>query len=411
MADDGAQEATIEEWTEPVDVSALGNDGPTTVFVGGFSTLRSAKEGLSAVTYRDDAIVVLPGTYEGDVVVDSTFYDGVNIRGEGSVTFTGRLVVDYTSFNPDRVLQLPQLGEGEEVAAPAADGEEGGAAEEPVEEEGEEGAKKTEPARPLALTLGNMTFLGGLLAEGLSKGYIDDCVFGEPVVENSSVIHCCTAKALTTVRCTRCTFYGATKSIVYAFPKSRAEFSECKFLGASKPAPPVEAVRRKRGYVPPPPPPPTAPVSVLCETGVYLDDACVSIAKSSIANVGIGVLCRDECKDARIVETQISLTTATGVLLLEKAAPHFARSSVSLTGREALVVGHEAHPNIRNCVFVGDVRLKAESIHTGLTDNIIGLNHQLFVEGSHFRVKGFTVVPNDPTAVKPKKAPPPEEDA
>lgn len=404
MAEEGGQEVVdVEEWVEQVDVSALGDDGPSTIFVGGFSALQTATEGLAAVKYRDDRVVVLAGNYAGDLVVDSTRLDGVDVRGEGVVTFEGRLIVEYTSFDPEKALRVPQAAEGADDAAAVAPAE-GEDAPPPEEEpeEGEEGGKQ-EPLRPQRLTIGNMSFLSGLLAEGLSTGYIDDCTFGSPIGA-LPLTHCGVVKALTTVACARCKFFGNGKAVLYGFPRSRASFTDCTFGGAVKPRSDSENVRRKRGYVPPPPPPPTAPASTECDVGLYLDDASNTFAKCVVSHVGIGVLCRDECKGTLIEDCAVSLTSATGVLLLDKSCPRIARTSVSLNGRESLVVGNHSHPNVRKCNFVGDVRLKTQAIHTGLSDNVVGLSHQVIVEGTNFSIKGFTVIATDPTIVKPKKA-------
>lgn len=407
MADDAQQEEVgleVEEWVDPVDITTLGDDGPSTIFVGGFSSIRTAKDGLEQMVYRDDKLVFLEGEYEGNLTLDSTYLDGVHIRGEGDVVFSGQLIVAYSSFDPDRLLKVPQAAEADEGAAAAATepGEDAAPpAEEEAEEEGDE-AKKGVVVRPPKVALSNMKFLSGVLTEGLATGYVDDCHFGTPFGV-PALDHCATIAPLSDVIFTRSVFYGSGKSIVYAFPRARGVFTECTFEGSIPAVTQTETIRRRRGYVPPPPPPPTAPTTVYCEVGLYLDDADLQVSHSSVSLVGIGILCRDSCKNTLVEECLVSKTSTTGILLLDNAAPKILRSRVNLNGRESLVVGNFSHPNIRSCAFAGDVRLKTHAVHTGLTDNLIGLNRQLDVEGKNFYTKGFTIVPTDPTFIKPKK--------
>lgn len=404
MADDAQQEEVgFEEWTDPVDIAALGDDGPATIFVGGFSELRTAKDGLEQMIYRDDKLVILGGRYEGNLILDSTYLNGAHVCGEGDVTFDGQLILAYSSYDSDRILKIPQGAEVDENAAAVAaePNEDAPPADEEGEDEGDD-AKKAVVVRPPRLTISNMTFLSGLVTDGLATGYVDDCVFGTPVGE-PALDHCATIASLCDAEFLRCRFYGSGKSVVYAFPRSKSSFVECSFEGSIPAVTQTETVRRRRGYVPPPPPPPTAPTTVQCEVGLYLDDADIKISKCSVALVGIGILCHDGCKDTVVDDSLVTKTSTTGVYLMEHASPKIVRSRVNLNGREALVVGNHSHPNIRNCAFAGDVRLKTEAIHTGLTDNLIGLNKELSVEGKNFYTKGFTVVPTDPTILKVKK--------
>jgi hypothetical protein len=407
MADDAQQEDVgleVEEWTDPVDITVLGDDGPSTIFVGGFSDVRTAKDGLEKMIYRDDKLVFLEGQYEGNLILDSTYLDGVQIVGEGAVVFSGQLVVAYSSYDPDRLLKIPVAAEVDDGAAVAAaePGEDAAPPpEEEAEEEGEEG-KKAVIVRAPKIALSNMKFLGGVSTEGLATGYVDDCEFGTPFGE-PPLDYCATIASLSDVLFTRSKFYGSGKSVVYAFPRARGVFTECTFEGSIPAVTQTETIRRRRGYVPPPPPPPTAPTTVHCEVGLYFDDADIRVERSVVSQVGIGILCHDTCRDTVIEECLVTKTSTTGILLMDSASPKIVRSRVNLNGRESLVVGNHSHPNIRSCAFAGDVRLKTHAVHTGLTDNLIGLNRQLEVEGKNFYTKGFTVVPTDPTFIKPKK--------
>ncbi len=122
---------------------------------------------------------------------------------------------------------------------------------------------------------------------------------------------------------------------------------------------------------------------------------------------GIGVVLNDKCQGTVIEKTTITEIGTVGVLFNPGCVAAMRNSSVKLCGRECVVVGTKAHPSLRANIFVGDARLKEGSVGSGISDNILGLNGKLFVDGSQFTVKGFTTVPKDPTIVKPKKV---EED-
>lgn len=392
MADDEREEnAEVieeeEEWTEPVDLAGL-VDGPTTTFVGGFSAIKAVAAGLARVTQPGDAVVVLPGSYEGDVALDTTKLRGVEVRGDagsarGDVVIRGRLVLEFSS---------PTAAAPKEAAA---------------EGEDDDAARKAEPAKLLRVS--HLAFLGGGMYNAQTAADVSDCVFGS--ADRSTVVdHCLATHGFSTVTTSDSVVFGTAKSAIYCFPRSRVVFERCDFVGATTPQPLADGERkvRKRGAAPPPPAPPTTPSKCECDVGIYLDDGSARFVSCAVKKFDVGVLTNDTCPKSSLERISVSLISTVGVLCETNAATTIRGCVVKMCGRECLVLGDAAHPTVRDNIFVGDVRLKRGCVATGVTDNTVALSGKVLVEDETFHVKGLTVVAHDPTLPKVKKMPKPE---
>ena len=399
-----------DEWTELIDIGAL-DDGPTTTFVGGFSSTKTIDDALEGLVNYNDRIVVLGKVLKGDLKVDSTRFDGVQILAGGSAEtiVEGRLVLTYSTPGPGIGLKRPAQAAAEDDQDTRKGGEGGLDGEDgapPQEEEAAEGAELTdkEPVRPSILTVKNLTFTNGCIVEGLAKGDILDCTFG---VQTGEVVvdHCAATHALSGAEFVRCKFFGSKRSAVYNFPFSRTKFTDCTIRGTTRPPPAgsTDQKRQKRGYIPPPPPPPTAPQKTECDVGIYNDNAEVTIANCSISNFDVGVLFNDACKGCSVIASKVSEIATVGYLVSSGGCPKLSKCQALLCGRECFVSLENTHPSVRDCIFVGNARIKNGCVMTGMTDNLLGLGGTVVVEDQRFTAKGFKSVPNDPTIVKVKK--------
>jgi hypothetical protein len=385
--EEGEEEEDEEAWAEPVSLEGLPH-GNSTILVGGFSPITSLAVALQSWKDKNDQIIVLPGTYDVDVSLDSNQHQGLRINGDASadvsaIVFKGLLDVACTPGGKPPGAQTRAEGDDDEPAA-------------------------KEVPRPL--TIGHMTFLAGAVFSETSNLCVNDCVFGNIFSSEATerVPRTVRVHGLSTVRFDKCTAYGMERSAVYLYPHARATFTSCSFIGARKPPPPpTENERRRRKQVSAPPPPPAVPTSCECEVGVHVDNASSSFTDCIVNNFSIGFAFNDQCKGTVVEKCTITEMGTVGILLGSSSSPAVRGNTVKLCGRECVVVGSQAHPTMRSNVFVGDARLKDGAVVTGICDNILGLNGQLFTEGQKFTVKGFASVPKDPTLIKPKKV---EED-
>ena len=287
MADEDREDPTMEEeedgeeWTEPVDLSEL-PDGNKTVFVGGFSTIKTINEALPQLKTAKDRVIVLKGSYEGDVTIDSTKWKGLIISGEegsnaNDVKIDGALNLDWSKpeINPDAEEETAV----EEPASPVGEDGEGGA-----EEGGDAGEVEAKPkviAQPKLLTLSKLTFLKGAVVNAQTAADIVECNFGTKTGSHA-VPHTVQCHGFSTVMFRRCRIYGTQRSAVYCYPRSSALLDRCDIIGSEKPAPQSAPVKHKRGYVPPPPPPPTAPTKCECEVGAHTPKCCRTTKRLSL---------------------------------------------------------------------------------------------------------------------------------
>lgn len=378
-----------EEWTEPVELEGL-DDGHTTTFLGGFSPIRTMTDALTRIKRKNDQIIVLSGTYDTGVTLDSTLHDGLRFFGDAQasvedIVFRGTLEIQYT---------VP-----EKKDAPP-----------PTEEEDESGKKKVpEPPRPL--TIGHMTFLSGVVAQELTNAHVLDVTFGQRYVHPpaneeeeiaSRLVRC---HGLSTSTFEECTVFGVQTSAVYCFPYSRVTFSKCTFQSAEQPPPPAPTeTRKKKKVVRPPTPPPAVPTrEAECEVGIQCDDAQATFNGCTLRGFDIGIVFSGKCKGTKVERCKISEILTVGILFGKGASAAVRNNVVKLCGRETVVVSAEAHPILRDNILVGDARVARGAVGTGICDNILGLNGQLFDEEKLFTLKGFRTVEKDPSIVKPKK--------
>ena len=481
---DENQHLDEEVWEDLVELEEV-PDGPTTLFVGGFSRYKSINEALESVLTANDRIVLLDkNSQDGDVTIDTTRYCGVSILSAcerntteaprvlsdeeaealemeraaaeeeeegldeeelmrrrlaakakkdttvGNFIVNGRLVLHYSE--PTEGSKLPsgfiEDDEDDDGAGPsggddddedgdgAGDGDGNGGNNGDYDDEDEDGARRSKP-RPPALNINGINFSNGVVAEAQTNAYLEDCAFGTAAFqpsgangssganETNTAVH-----ALSTVAFTRCQLYGSNKAAVYCFPHSRATFTDCDVKGAKRPltAEEIAALNAKkpRGYVAPPPPAPSVPsaADLCCATGIFADDASAVFTNVDVSNVGIGVYAVGPSKGLRIESSAVKQCGTVG-LLFDGGCEALAKGvAVTLCGRECAVFG-AGHPTVRECTFVGDVRLKARCEATGITDNVLGNSAVVINEDATFHIKGFTQVPHDPTAPKkPKKS-------
>ena len=392
------EEEDEEAWAEPVVLDDL-PVGNTTTFVGGFSPIKALPDAVGLWKNKDDRLIVLAGKYEADVSPDSNAHQGLVVQGDATaeasaVVFTGLLDVGATAG----------------AKPPGTDAE--NAADE-AEEHDEDGEQAAPPQPPRPLTIGHMTFLGGAVFSETSDATIDDCIFGGMFVDdaNERVPRTVRCHGLSTVRLNKCTAYGMERSAVYCYPHARATFTDCTMIGAKKPPPPPpESERRRKRVVAAPVPPPAVPTACECEVGVHIDNAEAKFVGCVVNNFTIGYAFNDKCAGTTVEGSTVTEIATVAFLLGAGTSPAVRGNAAKLCGRECVVIGAKAHPTMRNNVFVGDARLKDGAVVTGICDNVLGLNGQLFVEGQRFNVKGFTVVAKDPTLVKPKKEEDEEEE-
>eukprot|EP00744_Colponema_vietnamica_P011109 GILI01015632.1.p1 GENE.GILI01015632.1~~GILI01015632.1.p1 ORF type:complete len:460 (-),score=116.21 GILI01015632.1:80-1459(-) len=456
MADNEDNVPVEEVWEDVVELDDI-PDGPTTIFVGGFSKFKSINEALDIVQTSNDRIVVLE-QQDGDVPIDVTRYCGVTIVGAiprntleppkvgaedevvdeeeemdedellrrkkaqtkkdttlANIVVTGRLVLQYSVPSDNNKLKtgFPEVDEDEANDANAkSNGEE--------DEDGEGGNNNADGededagtkvvARAPALTLNGLNFTNGLTGEANTNAYIEDCAFGtlafQPASGPSGDINT-KINALSTIEFTRCQLYGSNKAAIYCFPHSRATFIDCDVRGSQRPLTAEEIASRDakkpRGYVAPPAPAPSAPVDVSCATGIFSDDSSCNFTNVDVLNFGIGIFSVGPNKGFKVDASAVQLSQTVGVLFDQNCGGTIKNTSVKLSGREAGVFGN-GHPTVRECTFVGDVRLKRNCVATGITDNIIGLGHNVINEDTQFHLKGFTQVQIDPTAPKKIKS-------
>ena len=394
-AQDGELEED-EEWLDPVDVDAL-PDGSRTTFVGGaFSSFKSLTSLLEATNHplrAGDKVVVLPGTYDQDAILDTHTHRGVTIVGDAAsdvsaVVFTGQLA-------------LQQSAQANAAAAAAP----------PPTDDTDDGAPKAPPA-PLAI--GHMTFLSGAILAELSDADVSDCVFGGRHIpqladkDASLPARMVACHGFSVVRLTRCKIWGFQLSAVYGFPYSRVTASQCDIIGADRPPAKVQEAhtyRRKLVVEAAASAAPTGvPATCEVEVGVELDNAEMTFRECTISNCNIGLLVRDASKKSTLEKSVIAQIATVGILLEAGACMSIRGNKVKHCGRECLVLGNKAHPIIRDNVFVGDVRLKAEAVTTGVCDNVLALNGKLLEGQQIFSRRGFTTIATDPTAPKVKKS-------
>jgi hypothetical protein len=394
-----------EEWTEPVDLSEL-SDGHTTTIVGGFSSVTSINAALLLVKSTKDRIMITKGVYDGDVTIDSTKWKGLSVTAEegcttNDVKVQGKLVLDWSVPPPKK--DDEEEPEPEAAAPPpaqdgeAAEGEDGEAAAAAA------AARKKASLQPKLLTISGITFFGGAEVNAQTEADVVSCVFGS---KTAAVVqpHTVVTHAFSAVTFRRCQIYGTQRSAIYGFPRTKAQFDRCDVIGAEKPpANAVAVVKPKRGYVPPPPPPPVAPEKCECEIGAFCDNSNSVFRECTFSHFDLGILTRDTCKGLTFERCALSLIASVGVMIDAKSNPILRNCAVKLCKRECVVVGAEAHPTLRDNIFVGDVRLKRGAVATGISGNTLALNGKLWDDDGTFAVKGFTSVENDPTAPKPKK--------
>eukprot|EP00758_Cryptobia_borreli_P001359 Tbor_TRINITY_DN2174_c0_g1::TRINITY_DN2174_c0_g1_i1::g.5498::m.5498 len=456
-----------EEWFEPEDVDNL-QDGPTTIFVGGFSKYKTINDALEAITTSNDQIIVL-NSFDADVEIDATRFAGVTIIGATpyntippkpllsaeereeleqednnadeideeeefdeygdpkkkprppkvdtttcNVSIFGKLTLTYS--DPLHITPLPTgfpiPDEEEEEDDGANENDDGDGDDDKSNKRGrdtdgndnddtsEAGDKKVTAPHANILTIKNLTFTRGIEMNSQTSAIIEDCGFG---IRTHLPDHVTTVKvnALSKGEFIRCRFYGGVKSSIYCYPASRCKFTDSDVIGT---VPNDENTttpqKRPRGYVAPPPPPPVPPLTVTSATGILSDDSSCTFDNMDISNFGIGLYCIGGNRSLSFRESRVMQIQTVGLLCEQGFEGKLHEVVVTLCGRECAVLG-SGHPTVRDCTFVGDVRLKKDCISTGVTDNIVALDKSKVInEDINFNLKGFRKLPIDPTKKK-----------
>ena len=255
------EEDAEDEWLDIVDPDEF-EDGPASIFVGGFSGLRSVDQGLKVYGQRESGqIMVFPGRYEGDVKLDSIIHCGLSLVGvsdPSSVEFTGQLCVSRTD-NPELIALYEERKQRRMDGGSSVEEEE-----EEEDEEGEEGEGKgggeyneTEQedradADAFAvksvdqLTISNFTFLKGMVVEEVTAAQVVNCIFGRcsylknaaseadveapPPKEHRAIV----CRAFSTVNLQQCVVFGCGLSAIYCYPYSQNKFIKCEFFAATQ---------------------------------------------------------------------------------------------------------------------------------------------------------------------------------
>eukprot|EP00796_Vickermania_ingenoplastis_P000344 gene344-195_t len=336
--------------------------------------------------------------------------------------------------------------EGEEEADEEGEGEADGERRRDGDgEEEEEDEEDDAPKTVTTIVLQGLCFLGGLVVEPLTRSLIRHCVFGIPttVMPNFPITETATvvAKALGEVALENSVIYGGTKYGIYAFPRSRLNVRHCIIDGPGTTAALLQGAnclrsvrhlsvlalleyrtRFRAGLAQTGKQPGSetdrfahfvVPDAVVCDVGVFCDDADVYIQDCIISNTRLGLCLRRLCKEVGVYYYGLS------------GCARLRQSCISACGRECLLIKglHEAevqkelqqyklahnvkdvladeeeeepeadeedavetgprprvktshpnfaqHPSIRQCTIVGAVRLQCDVRTGALSDNLV----------------------------------------
>lgn len=252
----------------------------------------------------------------------------------------------------------------EEAEEPNEDPEE-------VEEENEGAEKRAAPS----MCIQGLCFLYGLVVEPLTRALVQHCVFGVhtsvlkqfPIQDGSTV----EAKALCEVRLENCIIYGSRKTGIYAFPRSSLSIRHSIIDGPGTSESLIETAKKLRSvrhlsslavleyrarfraglvmnasnkgaggsgesdslanFI--------IPDTVVCDVGVFCDDADINVQDCIISNTRLGVCLHDSCERAELRAIDIRSCQEVGLYFFgTSGCARVSQSYVSACGRECLLI-------------------------------------------------------------------------